>query len=226
MRGFFSGNTKFLTVNTDSISAQIQQMLTERGAQFRDAPLTLLVRLGTETPVDYKRLSETLAAKTTDVSSGRLSVQFAIDRSGAHSSNYQIAQASDKEFTIINDNSIKIFINDNGFEARGQALPVWGSTTAFTIPDLAQWLTTKPRGLTVRWSTADQPDETNASLWQNELPPQLSSPLPKLWFSFLVDSNYVYEHAIRDDKGNYTTYSHRQVLNLSQLRIILALQMD
>ena len=164
MRGFFSGNTKFLTVDTNGISAQIQQMLTERGAQFHDAPLTLLVHLGTEAPVDYKHLSETLAAKTTDVSSGRLSVQFAIDRNGAHSSNYQIAQATDREFTIIDDNSIKIFINDNGFEARGQALPVWGSTSAFTIPDLAPWLAAKPRGLTVRWSTADQPDETNTSL--------------------------------------------------------------
>ena len=139
-------------------------MLTERGAQFRDAPLTLLVRLGTEAPVDYKHLSETLAAKTTDVSSGRLSVQFAIDRSGAHSSNYQIAQASDRKFTIIDDNSIKIFINDNGFEARGQALSVWGSTSAFTIPELAQWRATKPRGLTVRWATAEQPDETDAKL--------------------------------------------------------------
>ena len=164
MRNFFSGNTKFLTVNTDGISEQIQQMLTERGVQFRDAPLTLLIRLGTEALVDYKHLSETLAAKTTDVSSGRLSVQFAIERRGAHSSNYQIAQASDKEFTIIDDNSIKIFINDNGFEARGQALSVWGSTSAFTIPELAQWLAAKPRGLTVRWATADQPDETNTNL--------------------------------------------------------------
>lgn len=164
MRNFFSGNTKFLTVNTDSISTQIQQMLANLGAQFRDAPLTLLVRLGTEAPVDYKHLSETLAAKTTDVSSGRLSVRFAIERSGAHSSNYQIAQASDREFTIIADNSIRIFINDNGFEARGQALSVWGSTSAFTIPDLAPWRATKPRGLTVRWSTADQPVETDIKL--------------------------------------------------------------
>ena len=164
MRGFFSGNTKFLTVNTNGISAQIQKMLTNLGAQFRDAPLTLLVRLGTEALVDYKHLSETLAAKTTDVSSGRLSVQFAIDRNGAHSSNYQIAQASDKEFTIIDDNSIRIFINDNDFEARGQDLSVWGSTTAFTIPELSQWLAAKPHGLTVRWSTADQPDETNTNL--------------------------------------------------------------
>ena len=42
----------------------------------------------------------------------------------------------------------------------------------------------------------------------------------------MVDSNYVYEHAIKDDNGNYTTYSHRRALDLSQLRIILALQTD
>ena len=131
----FNGNTKYLDVNIAKIAAKISELLNRQGPQFANAPLTLQVQVGQEAFVDYQQLADTLKAKTTDVASGLVTVKFAIKDPQANSQQWQIAPGGEAELTLISDQRIKIFVNDQGIfnDLQSNKTTLNGDNTNFTI---------------------------------------------------------------------------------------------
>ena len=238
LAGAFSGNTKYLNVDTGQIQAKINSLLNRQGPQFANAPLTLLVQVGQENFVDYKVLAQTLKNKTTDVANGLVTVKFALDEQQNSANQWQIVTGGEDELTLINDNgTIKIFINDQGIlqDLQTKTKLEGPNNTNFRFLWPNGWQVNadgvlnagaKGKGLRLEFSFADLPQEraagTNIETDWVKTPPS-SYPLNKkqLYIRLQTQPNYVYEK-IESNQANTEirpprqTYKFSLALNLPQ----------
>ena len=211
MKPFFSGNTKYLNVNTTQIKAQIDTILNQQGNQFTGAPLTLLVKIGEENFVDYKELEKTLKDKSTDVKNGLVTVKFAIDNQQANANQFEIIAGGEEELLLIDDPTvIKTFINDQGiFNNLSTKTTLNGlDNTSFQFVWPNGWTLgqdgilnaqDKGKGLRLEFSFANL-DQANGPVGTNidqqwvKNPPN-SYPLDKkkIYIRLQTENNYVYE---------------------------------
>ena len=198
---------------------------------YKNAPLEIHFQVGGLAFTNITELNNYLAQQRQDLTSRDVQFKFAITQ--ANQNEWAVANATtgtNDEYTLLadndQDNQIKIFINDNGFEAEGKALKLSGSTEKFEVVGKDQWLAKKPRGLEIWWSSESSPADDSDTGWSQTLPAKLNSANPVLWFHFKISdqSRYVYENAIKDAQGNFTQYSQKQKLDISELKIILKVQ--
>ena len=241
MKPFFSGNTKYLNVDTTNIKAEITKILQNLGNQFQNAPLTLMVKVGSEAFVDYKELETTLSQKQTDLSSSVVTVKFAIEANQSNTDDFQLVAGGDAELTLINDPSqIKIFVNDQGiFEDLKTKSKLTGQdNTSFTINWPNGWNIDPNTGifsannigqglrLEFSFSDLDQVD-TNVGTdvqtqWVSKMPTSYELNQKKLYVRIQTQANYVYEKIASHESNSPITPNNQEYkfaldLNLPQL---------
>ena len=237
---YFSGNTKYLTVQTTEIKKRINQFLTNLGSQFQNAPLTLMVRIGNEAFVDYKNLAATLKAKSTDVANGSVVVQFAIDKAQTNGAEFDLAPGGDAQIEIITDpTKIKVFINDQEiFDKLKTAEIVGRDNTNFNIrwPDGWTVETTSgllnalnKQGLRLEFSFKDLPQSSGVTgsdpdqQWVRQRPTRYKLNQKKLYVRIQTTSaNFIYERIASHETGTPVNppkqeYKFALDLNLPQL---------
>ena len=229
----FSGNTKNISFDKNKINEFLTKIKDDNfnnssgDEAYKNAPLKILFRVGTNTDfTDFNSLEDYLFKNPDDVNNRSVTFKFEIAK--GQENDWKL-QTTKSEFTLLTDtdqnNLLKIFINDKGYEQQGKELIAIGATDDFEIKGKDDWISKKPNGLNIWWSAETNPDETNDNQWSQTIPTKLSSQNPKLWFRFKTDPNYVYEKAIKNG-DQYTEYSNKQSINISQLRIILNLQSE
>ena len=120
--------------------------------------------------------------------------------------------------------SVKIFINDNGYEAKINQLKAVGSTDDFIIQNKDLFEKAKPNGLEIWWSNQKTPGENDDNEWSKEVPKILNSD-KDLWIRFKSNDGYVYENAIKNG-DIYTKYSNKKSIDTEGLKVILKLKKE
>ena len=110
---YFSGNTKYLTVQTDKITQELDKIKKNLGPGFEQAPLTIMIQVGNQQFYDYKQVAEELKKLPDDVENGIVVAKFAIDENASNKDKFQIITGGDNNQQIIDDQGkIKVYIND------------------------------------------------------------------------------------------------------------------
>ena len=240
----FSGNTKYLNVNTTKIQTKINDLLARQGNQFTNAPLTLLVQVGNETFVDYKELASTLAAKTNDVISGLVKVKFAIRDPQTNSQEWQIINDGEDELNLITDPStIKVFINDQGIfnDLKTQTRLEGNDNTNFQFVWPNGWTVdqngflsaqNKGEGLRLEFSFTDL-DPANGSVgsdintqWVSIPPTSYTLDKKQIYIRLQTQANYVYERIESNNAASPVNPKNQDYKFSLALNLPLSIELD
>ena len=217
----FSGNTKYLVVDTTKITNKIQGLLAQQGNQFNNAPLTLLVKVGNEDFVDYQQLADTLKAKKTDVANGTVTVKFAIRDGQNNVQQWQIVSGGEKELPLITDQKIKIFINDQGIydDLKNNTRLKGNDNTSFQFEWPNNWTVdpngilnagNKGKGLRLEFSFTDLPENQSSGTnidnqWVETPPSSYALDKKQIYIRLQAQTNYVYEKIESNVSGTQVT---------------------
>ena len=199
-----------------------------------------MVQVGSEGFVDYKKVAETLKRNPVDVANNVITVKFAIDQNENNASDFQLIKGGDAELTLINDQRIKMFINDQGiFDSLKNHSNLTGQdNTNFTVAWANGWnvdpnsgilnANNIGRGLRLEFSFADLEQDSNnvgtdpKTQWVKKIPTSYELSQKKLYVRIQTQQNYVYEKIESHQNNSEITpinqeYKFSLDLNLPQL---------
>ena len=232
----YTGNTKILKIHPDPekelIQAIVNSNLANNADIFKDLQSRLEVQyyLGqtdpdTITNIQWRNAQELvdfLATQSTDQPTNQ--IWFRLNIKETDDPNAQIFQINKKAKILSNEDisvnaKIKIYINETGFENAIKELKAVGSTDAFTITGINEWITTIPNGLEIWYSNQTNPNEDDDNQWTQSQPTTLNTD-KKLWIRFKVKDGYIYQNA----RQNNDKYSNKHSINTDGIKVIIKLQ--